>query len=153
MRRHGEDADGDQRGRAAREEERQGFGRLLATVTRGRRYDWAEMTLARGVWGDVFPDVIGGLDPDDAIAKFTYEPIYGQMLTASDPRSRAAPTRRRRLRRDRRTSACTSDALPIRHVYRGPTANPGSDPTRLLGGRPAMPTPTLPDGSVGGAVV
>jgi RHS repeat-associated protein len=150
VRRHGAEPDGSASLDALTVAERQGFGRLLATVTRGRRYDWAEMNLARGVWGDLFPDILGGLDPNDAIAKFTYEPTYGQLLTVSDPRfTRSA---------DPAAQTAAQGEHPryeqtlTRNVYRGPTVNPASDPTRLLG-EIHLRTPTLPDGTIGGPIV
>jgi RHS repeat-associated protein len=73
--------------------ERLAFGSLLATVRRARRYDLAQMNLARGVWGDFFPDVIAALDANDIIVKLTYEPDFQQLSTISDPRftARADP--------------------------------------------------------------
>ncbi|MBK7236296.1 MAG: RHS repeat-associated core domain-containing protein [Sterolibacteriaceae bacterium] len=66
--------------------ERMAFGNLLAVARRGRRYELRAMNLARGTWGDFFPDVIAAVDPADVVTKFSYEATYQQMLTASDPR-------------------------------------------------------------------
>ena len=73
--------------------ERLAFGNLLATVRRGRPYDLAAMNLARGVWGDFFPDVLETTDARDIVVKQTYESDYQQLLSTSDPRftARADP--------------------------------------------------------------
>src|SRR5262249_25154590 len=79
-----------------------------------------------------------------------YEPTYGQLLTLSSPRfTRSA---------DPAVQTAAQGEHPryeqtlIRNVYRGPTVNPASDPTRLLG-ETHLPTPTLPDGTIGGPSV
>jgi RHS repeat-associated protein len=72
---------------------RMAFGNLLAVVRRDKRYDFAQMNLNRGVWGDFFPDILAALDPADVVVKNTYEPDYQQIHTISDPRftARADP--------------------------------------------------------------
>jgi RHS repeat-associated protein len=132
-------------------QERQGFGRLLTTLRRGRQLGFQELNLAQGVWGD-FPDIIGGFEPDgrDIVVKFTYEPIYGQLLTASDPRFTSSPDP------TIQTTAAGEnpnyDKTLTRYIYRGPADNPNGDPTRLLV-EIQRPKLTHSDGTVGDPVV
>ncbi len=113
---------------------RRGFARVLATVRRARlhaspRFTWSER------WGDVYR-----ADPDDIVTKHTYEPVYGQVLTSSDPRT---------------TSSADPEAMEgpayhrllTRYEYDGPAGDPSRDLVRVI-----APTPTHPDGTVGGAV-
>jgi RHS repeat-associated protein len=65
---------------------RMAFGNLLAAVRRYTHYSPDSMDLSRGVWGDLFPDVVAARDPRDIITKYTYEPDCQQILTISDPR-------------------------------------------------------------------
>ena len=148
--RHGTDTNGDVLTDALTLQERQAFGRLLALVTRAHHHDFSALNQAHGVWGDFFPDIIGAFDPDDSVVKFTYEPTYGQLLTMSDPRFTRSP--------DPAMQTVALGEHPryeqtlTRHSYIGPAINPGSDPTRLLS-EIRHPTPTLPDGTLGGPVV
>ena len=148
--RHGVDPNGDVLTDALTLDERQGFGRLLATVKRARRYDFAELDLSLGVWGDFFPDIIGAFDPADVVAKFTYEPTYGQISTASDPRFTGTPDPAAQ------TIATGEDpryeATLTRYAYMGPAVDPASDPTRLLA-QVQRPTPTLPDHTTGAPII
>lgn len=120
---------------------RLGFGRLLATVRRAAKKGFDEMDQSLGVWGDVFPDVLGAPDPLDIVTKYTYEPDFGQLLTVSDPRytSRADPNF---------AEGADFAASLTRYYYKGA---PG-DPFGLLD-RISRPTPTAPDGTVMGSVV
>lgn len=125
-------------------EERQAFGHLKATVKRGRRFGLAELNLSRGVWGDIFPDIVAAFDSTDSVSKFTYEPTYGQLLTVSDPRFTRTP--------DPAVQSAATGEHPLyeatltRYSYKGPATNPASDPTRLLA-EIRQPAPTLPDGT------
>jgi RHS repeat-associated protein len=65
--------------------ERRKFGKQLAVVKRGRAYTPAMLSLARGLYGDIFPSIYAA-QPDDVIVKFTYEPAAQQIATVSDPR-------------------------------------------------------------------
>lgn len=121
-------------------EVRQGFGQLLAVVRRAKLIDAQDVDLAQGVWGDIFPGVFAQLEPEDVVVKSTYEPVYGQLLTTSDPRFT--------------TTADPNGAEPpdfdrtlTRFFYRGPAGDPA-----LLLDRISYPTPTLPDGSPGDSV-
>ena len=73
-------------------QERQTFHRLLSLVRRNRYFTLSDLDLSRDIWGDIFPDILQAVDldedgnPRDVITKFTYEPVYGQLLTRSDPR-------------------------------------------------------------------
>ena len=121
--------------------ERLAFGRQLATVRRGRYYSFAELSLAQAAWGDVFPDVFGGTDPADIIVKFTYEPVYGQIETSSDPRTTTSADPR-----DPETP--DHDAGLTRYEYDGPAGDPA-----LFLRRIRHPTPTVADGTTGNAIV
>jgi RHS repeat-associated protein len=123
--------------------ERLGFGRPLATVRRAHLVDFETLELAEGVWGD-FPNIIAGFDPNDGdiIVKHTYEPDYGQVLTTSDPRFTRSPDPDATDEDPRHQETLT------RYVYAGPTG----DPHRFLV-EIQKPTPTLPDGTQGAAVV
>lgn len=65
--------------------DRLSFGNLLSTVKREKKLSIKDMNLVIGAWGDIFPDILGATDPNDRIIKYTYEPDYGQMLSASNP--------------------------------------------------------------------
>ena len=62
------------------------FANLLSTVRRKSRLAFSAMNFNQGVWGDVFPDILGAPDPADIIVKHTYEPKYNQPTSHSDPR-------------------------------------------------------------------
>jgi RHS repeat-associated protein len=132
-------------------EARQSFNRLLATVRRQRYFTFENLNLARDVWGDIFPDIIGGIELDpqgnakDIIVKFTYEPTYGQLLTQSDPRFTNSAVPNAILEHARHQETLT------RYEYQGPVEAPDSDPTRFLI-RIVSPTPVLPDGTPSGLV-
>ncbi|MFF8432204.1 RHS repeat domain-containing protein [Streptomyces sp. NPDC016566] len=79
-----EDVPADPRLTASR---RMAFGNLLATVRRHSTFTLETMNTARGVWGDLFPDVVAAFDPRDLVTKYTYEPRCQQVLTVSDPRT------------------------------------------------------------------
>jgi RHS repeat-associated protein len=115
--------------------ERQAFGRLLAVVRRGKYYDFAELNLSQGVWGDIFPDILGGLDADDIVIKFVYERKYGQLRTVSDPRFTQSAD-------PKHPESPAYEKTLTEFAYRGP---PG-DPTLLLD-RIIRPTPKLPNGT------
>jgi YD repeat-containing protein len=66
--------------------DRLAFGNLLASVRRGRRYDLALMTAGRSPFQAVYPDVLSGLDPNDIVVKYSYEPDFQQVAAVSDPR-------------------------------------------------------------------
>lgn len=150
MRRHGiTDAEEISTHDALTIQERQSFGRVLATVRRGRYYGFEELQLALGVWGDIFPDIFGGLDSDDIVVKFTYEPKYGQLLTVSDPRFTKSPNPEDEV--SPKEHSRYKETL-TKYAYTGPADNPASDPTRLLA-EIQRPTPTLPDDAPGGTVV
>jgi YD repeat-containing protein len=116
--------------------ERMAFGNLLATVRRSKRFSLASMDLSLGVWGDIFPDVVRAVDPDDVIVKRTYEPDFQQILTSSDPRftERADP---------QHPEPSSYAATLTRYEYTGPPGQPN-----LLPARVRYPSCTLPDGSV-----
>jgi len=148
--RHGTDSNGDVTTDALTMAERQRFGHLLALVTRAHHRDFQTLNPMHGVWGDFFPNIINAIDPADSVIKFTYEPIYGQLLTRSDPRFTRTPD-----------PAVQTAALGensryeetlTRHVYTGPAIDPASDPTRLLS-EIRQPTPTRPDDIPGGPVI
>lgn len=150
VRRHGLTDNDDARKDHLTFQERQGFGRLLTTVRRGRYYSPAELNLARDVWGDIFPDLFGASDPEDIVVKFTYEPTYGQLLTASDPRFTSHPD-------PAIQTAVAGEHLRYedtltKYFYTGPADDPASDPTRLLA-EIQHPTPTLPDGALGDPII
>ena len=69
---------------------RMGFADLLAVIRRGRRYDFLQMDMSRGVWGDFFPPPLAPPDAEDIVVKNTYEPDFHQLLTTSDPRFTAS---------------------------------------------------------------
>jgi len=123
-------------------EERQSFTRVLASVRRAKYFTLLDLNLAREVWGDIFPDIIGGFDPDDIIVKLTYEPKYGQLLTASDSRFTKSP--------DPALQTEVSGEHPryeetlSRYEYTGPTGDPTVLPAKIH-----RPTPTLADGTTG----
>lgn len=103
---------------------RRGFGRTLATVARatphptGGVFGWGER------WGDVY-----AVRPGDLVVRYTYEPIFGQPLTASDPRTTTAS--------DPRTAE--PNARVTRYDY---AATPARDLVRVV-----APTATQPDGT------
>ncbi|MEU9324089.1 RHS repeat-associated core domain-containing protein [Streptomyces canus] len=121
-------------------EERQGLGRLLASVRRGSYMRLGELDVGAGAWADIFPDIFDVDPARDVIAKFVYEPVYGQLVTESDPRFTDSP-------------APGADEHPLyeatltRYEYAGP---PG-DTTRLLA-RIRHPEPTASDGVPSGPV-
>jgi RHS repeat-associated protein len=119
---------------------RQGFGRLLAVVRRGRPYGLAELNLARGLWGDIFPDVFLAA-PEDVVAKFTYEPVYGQLNGASDPRFTESADPEHMEPPEYQATLTTVE-------YSGPDG----DVTRLLD-RIVRPAPMMPDGTSGAPVI
>jgi len=121
--------------------ERLAFGRTLAVVRRGTPYTLSAMNLANGFWGDIFPDVLSAADPADIVTKFTYEPDYGQVVTASDPRFTGSAD-------PNSVEGPAYTATLTRYEYTGP---PG-DPSRLLA-RVVHPEPTWPDGSKAGPVI
>ena len=57
---------------------RQGFNRLLASVTRGKPYSIASLNLSHGLWRDILPDIYR-TSKEDIIQKFAYEDDYGQL--------------------------------------------------------------------------
>ena len=118
--------------------ERLAFGNLLATVRRARRYDLDELNLARGVWGDFFPDVIGATDKQDIVVKQTYEPDFQLVHTVSDPRftTRADP---------RYAEPATYDSHLTRYEY---AAAAGHVLRRIRYPDTTFPSP-LPDGTAG----
>jgi len=122
-------------------QERLAFGRQLATVRRGRYYTFVELSLAQAAWGDVFPDVFGATDPADIVVKFTYEPLYGQIETSSDPRTTESAD-------PRDPESVDYQAGLTRYEYDGP---PG-DATLFLR-RIRHPTPTFADGTTGNQIV
>jgi RHS repeat-associated protein len=126
LRTHGiTDEDEVWRHRALTAEVRRGFGRVLTTIDRAAPRDPAS-----GVgWDDRFGDPWHPT-PDDVVVRRTYEPVFGQLVTESDPRYPAGPEHDRHL---------------TRYEY-------SADPTRRLV-RVVYPTPTLPDGTPGGPVV
>lgn len=121
--------------------ERQGFGRLLSTVQRGRRTGLAPLDLSGDVWADIFATVSTG--PDDIVVKYTYEPIYGHMLTQSDPRFTDVP--------DPGVQTAIDGENPryqetlTRFSYDAP-----GDPRVLA--TIALPRPILPDGTLGSEI-
>lgn len=121
--------------------ERLAFGRQLATVRRGRYYTFAELSLARAAWGDVFPDVFGATDPADIIVKFTYEPAYGQIETSSDSRTTESAD-------PRDPESAEYQAGLTRYEYDGPAGD-----TTLFLRRIRHPTPTLADGTAGNPII
>lgn len=121
--------------------DRLAFGRQLATVRRGRYYTLAELALPQVGWGDVFPDIYGGTDSADIVVKFTYEPVYGQIETSSDPRTTESPD-------PRDPESAAYDAELTRYEYDGP---PGDSSLFLR--RIRHPTPTLADGTAGDPIV
>ena len=122
---------------------RLGFGLLRATVRRAKRIDFATMSLARAVWDD-FPDIVGGFDSDeeDMIVKFGYEPDFGQLVTASDPRFTASAEAGAVGEDPRYEQALT------RYAYDGPPL----DRHRFLV-EISRPAPTLADGTPGERVI
>jgi RHS repeat-associated protein len=121
-------------------EERQGLGRLLASVRRGSYVRFGELNVGAGAWGDVFPNILDVDPARDVITKFSYEPVYGQLLTESDPRFTDSPA-------PGAQEHPLHEAALTRHEYTGP---PG-DPMRLLA-RIRHPEPTAPDGTPSGPV-
>jgi YD repeat-containing protein len=137
-------------------QERQGFTRLLATVRRARYFDLQDLNVAGGVWGDLFPDIFGAFEPDphdrvkDIIVKFTYEPIYGLLLTRSDARFTISPDP------DKQTPAegeheRHAETL-TRYQYDATSTNTHGEPMLFLV-RIERPVPTRPDGNPGDEVV
>lgn len=119
---------------------RMAFGNLLAVVRRDNRYDFAQMNLNRGVWGDFFPNILTVFDPKgrDVVVKNTYEPDYQQILTISDPRftTRADPR-------------FAEDPSYTRHLTRYEySAMPLKTLRRIRHPDTTYPVP-LPDGTVG----
>jgi RHS repeat-associated protein len=122
---------------------RQGFGRLLGSIERGSHMNTATLWFTHGEWGAFAPDILAPPSPDDIVRKLTYEPVYGQLRTVSDPRftGNANPDHQ---------------AAPLEHPdygttltryeYRGPDVNPASDPFLLLD-RIVRPRARNPDGT------
>lgn len=117
------------------------FGQLLAVVTRGRFHDMTSLNLAQGLWSEsLFPDVLDNSE-DDVVQKFTYEPEFSQLLTASDPRfTRSADPN------------FVEDAEYHRRLTRFVYA-PGAGFQHFLLEATHAPTPTLPNGTIAGPVV
>lgn len=66
--------------------ERMGFGNLLAIVKRADFYDFNSLNLSRGVWGDFFPDIFSISNSEDIVKKFTYKKEFQLLSTSSDTR-------------------------------------------------------------------
>jgi RHS repeat-associated protein len=123
--------------------ERQAFGRLLSTVTRADYVSFSNLNLLHE-WGNL-ADIFNRLDDTqnrDVIVKFTYEPDYGQLLTASDPRYTNSPDPQEIHEHPLHQITLT------KYLYDGPS----SDESRFLV-EISRPTPTLPDGTVGTLIV
>jgi RHS repeat-associated protein len=133
------------------EEVRRGFGRVQAVVRRSQPVRSGNLNLNRGIWGDIFPDVLAGrrvldgsgdLVAEDTIVKFEYEPAYGQPRVVSDPRYTNS------------ADPAAFDEHPryanslIRYEHGGPPGDPTLFVTAVV-----RPTPMLPDGTQGTPVV
>ncbi|WP_066636492.1 RHS repeat-associated core domain-containing protein [Bordetella sp. H567] len=117
------------------------FGNVLSVVRRGRYLGFAPTGLAPSLWSAAaLPDVFA-TDDADAIQKFSYEPEFNRPLTVSDARyTRSA------------NPAFTEDADYDRTLTRYAYA-PGNGFQHFLLQAVHRPTPTLPDGSAGAAIV
>ena len=62
------------------------FGDLISKLRRHTRMSISVIANNKNIWEDIFPDVMGAIDPDDIIIKYTYEKDYGQIFTVSNPR-------------------------------------------------------------------
>jgi RHS repeat-associated protein len=126
-------------------EDRLGFGRVLASVRAATRFTAVSLNPAGGAWGDVFPSALRVLAPDDRVTKFTYEPDYGQITTASDPRLTSSA--------DPNATEGPSFARSLtRWEYRSSPTNPGAGVNLLLS-RVVHPTPDGPDGALQDPVI
>ncbi len=124
--------------------ERQAFGRIRATVRRGAYANFNSFTMTDGIWGN-FPDILNGLFPvnmldrsQDIIIKMTYEEVFGQLLTVSDPRytNSADP--------DAINEHPRHDETLTRYTYSGPA--------QLLVKIKYPTIPLLPDGTLGSEI-
>ena len=122
--------------------ERQRFAHLLAVIGRQRYFTLQDLNLAKGVWGDIFPDMIAGIDLDedgnskDIILKYTYEDEFGQAKTSSDPRFTNSADPNAQDEHPRHLETLTE------YFYDGPSAHPNLFLIEIR-----RPAPTLPDGT------
>ncbi|PEA58358.1 hypothetical protein CON74_23560 [Bacillus thuringiensis] len=121
--------------------ERQAFGNLLAVVQRGRRFTLSGMNISTGIWGDIFPDMLKALDKEDVVKKFTYEPIYCQLATESDPRFTIGAD-------PNHVESSNYHDTMTKYEYYGPL----NDSNRYLKCI-IKPTPTWPNGTKAGPVI
>ncbi len=111
------------------------FGDVLATVERSGRFDLTNLNLGRGVWGDIFPDVMAGVATDDVVQKWTYEPTYQQRLTQSDPRFTTNPD-------PSFAEPANYAATLMQWMYSGPAGDPNRQLVAIR-----YPDVTRPDGT------
>ena len=70
------------------------FGNLLTIFKQSAEYDLYTLTENASIWGSIFPDPLSTFffpAPEDIIQKYSYEPVYQQIQTISDPRLTTSP--------------------------------------------------------------
>jgi RHS repeat-associated protein len=117
------------------------FGDLLTKVRRHTRMSFAVIAAGTEVWEDIFPDILGAVDPEDIIVKYQYEPDYGQLLAVSNPRFTQS------VDPDFPENAQYAATL-TRNEFRGPAGDP-----QLFLAKSIRPATTQADGTVTAAAV
>ncbi len=82
---------GSQSGDPPAQQDRTAFGNLMTVIERAASQDLYQLAQSndKSVWGEIFPDISDfQIMAEDIITNFTYEPVYQQVLTVSDPGSR-----------------------------------------------------------------